>query len=706
VSTVLEKAKNKFAGIFGTEEDKPSVEPINTPEQQQIVAMVQRDFDEFKSSRQSIEADWQEEQRFYMGDHWHGLRTEAVSRKRPNSVDNIIYSQVESIVGKLTGWAPYPDFQAQEEGDEQKASDLNDYMPYELRQIKFKQKYIRAIRRMVIHGPLIFKTIYDPTVEGGRGQNRFTGQNDIIPVDLGTFFPDPRVKDFINLQDMGAVIVKSRKTLEYFKDRFPSQGKKVKSDEDTDDIEIFSHTGVNSEGFNRDYGASYGTGLEKSQTAGLLEYWYRGLPKMVSADDREIFREQAEKKLDEGKDPSESYAKAEGNMDGVHCIYISADGVFLEHKSYVYDHGKYPFTARTLFPDERNVWGKGFVRDMIKPQIMLNKFAELAVSTMAKQGGSGIMYEEGAITKPNTWKEQRSIEGAMLPTAHGAISGGKIKELQGVDVPATVLNMQQYYLQMLQKIPGQFDSANGQASSDVKSGEQAKSLMAAASTRLNTVTDTIEEALQDMYEQYIELMAQFYTEERIARVTGRSISVSRDSIISGVATEYDTGEMTVDPETGEPIPDVRQVVEEYVPTFDILVNISSDKPHDREYWIQMAFNMMQMMDPVTQMPMIDGEAVRYTIQNGRMEPMDVIKRRVQEESGLQQQIQQMQEQFGQLQQQNQQMQQQLGELTGQKQMQEQQDREFNQNLQQQKLDIEASKVAGGLMNQMNTAGVR
>jgi hypothetical protein len=60
----------------------------------------------------------------------------------------------------------------------------------------------------------------------------------------------------------------------------------------------------------------------------------------------------------------------------------------------------------------------------------------------------------------------------------------------------------------------------------------------------------------------------------------------------------------------------------------------------------------------------------------------------------------MQEQFGQLQQQNQQMQQQLGELTGQKQMQEQQDREFNQNLQQQKLDIEASKVAGGLMNQM------
>ncbi|TQR97318.1 hypothetical protein [Paenibacillus ottowii] len=699
MASVLEKAKDKFAGIFGTDESKKqSNEPINTPQQQKLVAMVQRDFEEFKSTRQSIEKHWRQEQQFYMGDHWKGLRPE--SALRPNSKDNIIGSQVESIVGKLTGWSPYPDFEAQEEGDEQKAADLNDYMPYELRQIKFQQKYIRAVRRMVIHGPLIFKTVYDPTVEGGRGMNRWTGQNDIIPVDLGTFFPDPRVKDFINLQDMGAIIVKSRKTLEYFKERWQGQGKKVTSDDDTDDIEIFNHESTNSEGFNRDYGASYGTGIEKSSTAGLIEYWYRGLPKMISSDDKEIFNEQAETKLMDGKDPSESLAKANGDMEGIHCIYISADGVFLEHKAYVYDHGKYPFTARTLYPDERNVWGKGFVRDMISPQIMLNKFAEIAVETMAKQGNGGMMYEEGAITSKqvNTWKEMRSQPGAMLPVATGGIA--RVKELEGINVPSTVFNMLEYYKEMLQKLPGQFDSANGQASSNVTSGEQAKSLMAAASTRLNTVTDTIEEALQDVFEQYIELMAQFYTTERVARVTGRSVSVSRDSLVSQVPSQYDTGNTAIDPMTNEEVPDIRDVTEEYVPTFDILVNISSDKPHDREYWIQMAFNMLQMQDPVTQLPMIDGEAVRYTIQNGRMEPMDVIKRRVQEESGLQQQIQQMQEQFGQLQQQNQQMQQQLGELTSQKQMQEQQDREFNQQVQQQKLDIEASKVAGGLMNQI------
>src|SRR5690606_36650096 len=122
-----------------------------------------------------------------------------------------------------------------------------------------------------------------------------------------------------------------------------------------------------------------------------------------------------------------------GKMDGVHCIYISSSGVFLKHKSYVYDHAQYPFVARTVFPDDKTAWGKDFMRDMIKPQIMLNKFAEIAVETMAKQGNSGILYEEGAITKPRTWQEQRSMPGAMLPVAQGRMDD--VKELQCVNVP-------------------------------------------------------------------------------------------------------------------------------------------------------------------------------------------------------------------------------------------------------------------------------
>ncbi|GAA0382608.1 hypothetical protein [Paenibacillus motobuensis] len=677
---------DKIKGIFSdaTTDKQDSTSP-NTPEQQQIWDTVHQDYQVFKAARQPMEAIWQQEQRFYMGDHWRGLRTEAVSKLRPDAVENVVFSQVESIVGKLTGWMPTPDYSAMEPSDEDKARDLNDFMPYELRQIKFRHKHTRAVRRCVIHGPLIYKTIFDPTVEGGRGLNRYQGRNDILPVDLGTFFPDPRVNDFIYLQDMSAIIIHVRKPLEYFKKRWKVQGAKVQPDNVSSEVEIFSTDAYDSTG-----DSSLNTQVS-DKTTGLIEYWYRGLPKLVSKEDKELFTEQANEKLLQGIDPSEYLAKAQGSMEGVHCIYVSTSGVFLEHKAYVYDHGQYPFVARTLYPQEGNPWGKGFMRDMIKPQIFKNKYAEIIIETMAKQGGSAIVYEEGAIPKPRTWQEQRGLPSAMLPVAAGRMNA--VKELQGVNVPNTVFNSLNYYDEMLQKIPGVFDSANGQANSKVTSGEQAKTLIAASGTRLNTVSDLISEALIEVFTQYVELIAQFYTTKRIARVIGRdNVAISRDALISLAPTEYESQQA----EDRAPV-EKQEVLEEFVPEFDLNVHIGVDKPQDREYWLQLAFNLLNARDPITGLPMIDAEGIRFVIQTGRMEPMDVIKRRIEEESGIQQQFVQAQQMAQQLQQENQQMQQAIAQLTDQKVTQDMQYKQNEQSMKQQKLELDAAKTANEIM---------
>lgn len=652
---LLEKAKEKLAGVFGSDGEEVK-EPINTPEQQKIVAMAKNDYEHFKAERQRHEAIWKQEQRFYKGDHWYGLRPDDVSQQRPNSVDNVAFSQIESITSKLCSWMPYPEFEPQEPNDDEKAATLNAYMPYELKQIRFQQKHIRAVRRMVIHGPLIYKVIYDPTVEGGSGQFRFIGQNDIIPVDLGTFFPDPRIRDFIELQKGSAHMFHFRKPLEYFRQKWPKQGKKVQPDMEDSDVNIHDTDDYSMRNFNAD--RTPGDGSSEVKTAGLIEYWYRGKPKLMTKEDKDTFADLAMEKLMEGKDPSEAWAKAEGKMSGVHCVYLSVGGVFLEHKSYVYDHGQYPIVARTLFPDEDNPWGKGYMRDMIKPQIMLNKFAELAVETMAKQGTAGLMYEPDAIPKVEKYRQDRSKPGYMVEV--NRLDG--VKEMQGVQVSSTVFNLLEYYKEMLQKIPGQFDSANGQSNSNVTSGEQAKALISAANNRLIISTELIEDALCEVFEQYISDMAQFYTTERIGRVTGKQVAISRKSMISTMESEVDIS----DPETGAQ--ETRQVMEEYLPKFDINVKIGAEKPTDREYYIQMAFNLLQTLDPMTGTPMIDAEAVRYTVQNGRMESFDVIDERMQREQMIQQQLQQLQQQNEEMQQQLQGMQQQLGQVDEQRQM--------------------------------------
>lgn len=693
--------KDKITGIFtNVDEPKSEKQNPNTPEQQQIYDMVIGDYEVFKAKRQDIEDTWRTEDRFYEGGkrQWEGLRSEATMKSRPNSVDNIAFSQIESVVSALTGWTPEPRFEATEDGDEQKSQELGKFIPYDLRCIKFKPKHVKAVRRFIIHGLLLYKTVYDPTVEGGRGMNRYIGQNDIIPLDYGSFFPDPRIGDLLYLQKSKAMIIHTVKDLEYFKERWPVQGAKVKEDNFSGDVEIFEEDRhVTSNAFNTTTTNGV-TQTEKSRRSGLIEYWYKGKPKIMTPEDKKLFKELAEEKLAEGKDPSECLAKAEGTMKGVHCIYISTSGVFLEHKSYVYDHGHYPVVARCLFPVEGSIWPKGYMRDLISPQIMLNKFSELAVEQTAKMGNGAIIYEEGAIaeSKIPIWKRKRSEVGAMLPV----IRKDGLQEIEGKGPPNQIMNFIQHWLTILQKIPRRFDSTNGGAAFQGESGRHAEALQAAAHGNLSTPTELIEDGLAEVFEQYIELIAQFYTTERIGRVLGKPISISRDKLMSGVQTEYETETMVPD-QYGNMIPQVVPVVEEYVPKFDISVSIGVERPMDREYWIQTAFNLFKTLDPMTQMPMIDAKAVQYTVENGRMEPFEVIDERMKREQMLMQQMQQLQMENQQLQEQSMMMQEALGQAqqnnmtaqTEQQRMMMDSDKEqFNRMVQMEKLGIDRMKA--------------
>lgn len=686
------KAYGEFKGIFnGNTPPEPVEDAINTPEEEMLVKMVKNDYTVFKEKRSGIEAVWRREQQIYKGDHWKGLRPpdNGPYPERMEFVGNYAWSQIESIVSRLVGWVPAPDFQPQEADDEERANLLNMFIPYELNQIKFKPKHIRAVRRMVVHGPLVYKTIYDPTVKGGRGNARFVGQNDIIPLDFGAFFPDPKIKDFIYLQQGRAHIINNFVTIDYCRQRWPKQGAKVMADNQSSDTEIFDRDSDTIEGTTM-------TNEDNRTTTNVLEYWYKGKPKYMSDEDKKLFREMANDKLAEGLDPSECEAKAKGQMDGIHCIYVTTSGVFLEHKAYVYDHGQYPIVARTLFPEENNPWGKGYMRDMISPQTMYNRFVELAIEVTAKMGNGVIVYGTGAGLSEafkQIWKKFRSVAGAMLPV-QGDVN--QVKELQGAPPNPGILQYIQHLLEMMQKIPGMFDSSNGSANPNVTSGRQSEALISAAQGRLSLAAELIEDAVQEAIEQYIELCAQFYTTERVARITGKNVSFSRDAIVKRVPTAYEFKDQTTDEMVEQ------EVMEEYVPKFDIKVNIGVEKPKDREYYIQTAFNLFQTIDPSTGRPFIDAQAVKYTVENGRMEPMSVIEERMQV---AQQQMMQMQ----QLQQENAMLNEQLAAMGQQieqaqqsetvaaenimRMQQEQEDKQFDRGVQQQKLDIEAQKVA-------------
>lgn len=694
MAKLLDKAADMFGeikGIFNNTEPPPEVtdEEINTEDEQKLVSMVDYDYQIFKEKRSGMEDIWRKEQQMWKGDQWKDLRPpdNGPYPERMEYVGNYAGSQIESIVSRLTGWTPEPTFEGTEPGDEESAAKLNAFIPYELNCIKFKQKHIRAVRRMVIHGPLIYETLHDPTVYGGRGMNRWIGQNDIVPLNFGSFFPDPAVKDFIYLQKGRAHIINYLMTLDYIRERWPKQGPKVMADNRSSESEIFD----------RDSETIMGTTLKTEDnrtTANVLRYMYKGTPKYMSDEDIQTFKDKAEEALSEGKDPSVFIAKSQGKMKGVHFLYVTTNGVFLSHESYVYDHGQYPIIARTLFPEEDNPWGKGYMRDMISPQTMYNRFCELAIEVTSKMGNAAIAYGTAAgITEPikQIWRRIRGKAGAMLPV-EGDVN--QIKELQGVPPNPGIFQYMQHFLEMLQKIPGMFDSANGAANPNVTSGRQSEALIAASQGRLSTAAELIEDAVKEVIEQYIELCAQFYTSERVARITGKDIAFSRDAIVRQAPSSF-----AVPQEDGTEIE--MEVVEEYVPEYDIKVSIGVEKPKDREYWLQTAYTLFGTIDPITQMPMIDAQAVRYTVENGRMEPFSVIEERMQREQSIVQKIQELQMQNQQLteqlvmagQQLEQMQQNDMTQQTEQQRMMMDADKEqFNRSVQLEKLDIDRMKA--------------
>lgn len=697
----MAKMMDKVAEVYGvakgifnnTEPPNPEHDEINTPEEDALVQMAKNDYQVFKEKRSGMDEVWRKEQNMYVGDHWKGLRPpdNGPYPERMEYVGNYAGSQIDSLVARLTGWVPTPDFEPQEEGDEERANLLNMFIPYELNKIKIKQKHIRAVRRMVIHGPLIYEVLHDPTVIGGKGMNRYIGQNDILPVNFGSFFPDPAIKDFINLQKGRAHIINNLWTLDYIRERWPKQGPKVMADNQSSDTEIFD---MDSETF-------VGTTIQSEDnrtTVNVLRYMYKGKPKYMSEEDKALFTELAESKLAEGKDPSEDMAKAAGKMKGIHFLYVTTNGVFLEHKAYVYDHGQYPIIARTLFPTENNPWGKGYMRDLIAPQTMYNRFVELAAEITSKMGNSVIVYgTDAGISEAfkQIWRRFRSKAGAMLPVT-GDVN--QVKELQGVPPNPGIFQYIQHFIEMMQKIPGMFDSANGASNANVTSGRQSEALIAAAQGRLANVAELIEDAFQEVIEQLIELCAQFYTTERVARITGKQVGFSREALVKQSPTPFEYP----DPETGEQMQ--TELMEEYLPCFDIKVNIGVEKPRDREYYVQMAFNLLNTIDPMTKMPMIDAQAVKYTVENGRMEPMSVIEERMQAEQMQMQQMQQLQAENQQLQQAVQQMGAQLQQSEQAKMQQEAESQQFEREKTANQQALEWAKLEQqGRQNETNAA---
>ena len=592
------------------EKENQSQSPKWTDAELKLLTRVSNDFENARAVRMasadetgySIEETWEDEEYIYKGGGLQWLtniayRSKRTRQYRPNSEDNLVFNAINALHANISANIPETTIDDDKQGE--LADKLTDAIRFNDERNNFSQTYKRWVYDIIGTGPTIAMVTWDNEWMGGTGPSRWIGDVRVSRENKWDIYFDPAISDLEqNMQDCSFIIRRPRKKLASIKTMWEN-GKYV------------------SEMMNEDDDAEEGSNPEQAY---IEEYWHRGFPYFVPKNRAKVLREKAmEFEVDGDYYRAQDYFDAaKGDLEGIHVAYI-ADGVLLEYCPYEYEDGLYPFVYTDKYRDDKCQYGFGEIRNIKIPQIMHNKADEITLEAMSAEGLGGYLYQKGSI---NPRQHQNIIEnngkGGML---------FEVDNLQGIEprsgarVPSYVSEYKEHKQRMIDTVSQVTPTMQGQTPGANARVGVVQELGARSDIRIKQAAEKLEDFLIKIKKLQISRMAQFYTEDRYFRVKGTNNEMKEGTINASElhqewTREYEPEE-TVDPTTGQPIQTMKEKKERFVPEFDIKVTILSEKPTDRGYYTQLAFNLYQMQ-------LMVAEDLYHVLEEGKLPPTNDI----------------------------------------------------------------------------------
>jgi hypothetical protein len=624
-----------------TDEDELKKTIPNTPEEEILLSEITANQSDAESNRTDIERIWNDEYKSFKGDQWDlsfAKRAHKEKQVRPNSVDNFIFPSIMGMHSTLTATTPEATLEVNDGDDETDDTELERKVTDNVANIfdknKFPALWKKIVLRGISHGPFIAAVLWDNDWIGGNGPNRWIGEVKIIAQKKDEIYFDPAIIDLEErMQDCSFINRKMRKKLTYFK-RWGEKGSMVKAD------------GGEDEGANH-------------KQAWLREAWHKGKPRFMPSERKKELLDKAQRWMppaaivDDYK--AELYQQmAAGKVDGVHVSYSTTD-VFLEYVPYAYEDGMYPFIFKVMYTDEKSPYGFGEIRNVMIPQVMHNKADEIEIEAMSVEGLGGYFYQTGALSsKQLAYLTQNNYKGGVFAEVDGL---NLMKPREGAKTPANIPQYKEHKQRMVETISKNTPIRQGMA----PSGNLPYAAIAELGARTDNTTKGIAETLEDFMEELVLMitsrMKEFYTEERAYKVRenqDNSPDIARQlkeiaqmpdeqqkvlavyELLNTMGTnqsfkygKFSNQEMTkswerqpsgID-EMGNEIP---AKIETYMPDFAAKVKIMDERPTDRNYYIELAMNLLPQK-------MLDMESFWYVIEEGKFPPKETIIERLQKQ---------------------------------------------------------------------------
>ncbi len=425
-------------------------------------------FKSYKNAKESFDRRVIENENWYKGDSW-----QYISGKNKNDTT---YSPASSYL--LNGiWHkhaeamenyPQPVFLEREEGDRSMAQTLSKIVPLVLDKTQFREVYSDIWWYKLKQGSAIYGIFWDNSLENS------LGDISVKKIDLLRFYCEPYIQ---NIQDSQYIFLLSLLSSEEVKRRFPDADIKRSGQ----DISVKGYFGTE----------------EKNGKVVVIDCY----EKVMGTDGRT--------KVHLTK------------LIGENAVYSTkTDPLFCECG--LYNHGLYPFVIDAMLPVEGSPFGMGIVDIGKNTQAQINKLEYIIERNALISARQRFLVKRDGGIDP----EKLSDLSLDFIECDRNVDDSFVRPIQANPLSESIIACRDNKIEELKEIIGNRDFTQGSTIKGVTAYAAISALQQAGSRLSRDCIETSYRSYAQVISMIVELIFQFYTEERSFRIVGQSGDVS------------------------------------------------------------------------------------------------------------------------------------------------------------------------------------
>lgn len=286
-----------------------------------------------------------------------------------------------------------------------------------------------------------------------------------------------------------------------------------------------------------------------------------------------------------------------------------------------YEHGKYPFVLDAMYPLEGTLFAFGIVAVCRDPQMYIDRLDKIVLENLRFMAKPRWMFSKACGVNTDDFENPDKT----VVWVEGDIDDNRGRQITVNDISAVVSNWKTQKIDELKETSSNRDVSQGSTGAGVTSGAAIATLQEAGNKTSRDIIAGSYRAFSEIVKFEIELIREFYTEDRVFRIVGED----------GVNEEFITFSNKDMKPSG---------ISDKEPVFDLKIKAQKKSPFSQTATNETAMNLYNAGFFAPQ----NAQSASVALEMMDFEGIDAVRRRVAEGATLYNQLQQMRQQLAQL----------------------------------------------------------